>query len=705
MVELPQLKNTQPVLEAVNVVGKDKKYSDFADVLGKLSETVSKESQSIEEEQSKSMYINSISNLDQLKTSAQINMLQNPDNAGTVAENMQDSIDAVKKIAYVNRGDREKLNQYAKSMQNDIDLKATEYQVRQTKLQASFTHFSNFPDQLKAYQDSLMSGSDTASSIHDGMISNLKSLVDVGAITPEQAGSSIKLMHHVSDSTANYISNFGKPDINAMQYQTMRAGLIGSDSTNNVGTPIEGSTQHLYNIAAQDKSTQGVHASIGQGNIPNIDAFTKMSDNQQQEAIQQRNGYNIAQGIINSGQPIPQIQSYYKSLQDIKEPNASQRETRNQLDMYFNELKDGNYLKVISNTPQGAAILQNAANKNSALSSLRDSEIQGINDPKIINDVNDKYNSMFLKNKNEMIDNVIAYGHAVHMPSEYVQPIPTADVNMIQNGFKLNEDPRQIFSTLSQYTKLNQVYVANALKTPDQKLIVQSLSSAGNDVSIQDKLNMIAANQSGRNYSNIVFDKNDITDSQLKTKIATSLNNQIRMLSQIYDQQTAQTLQNSMINTSLRLSKYYASQENDISMSHSSTYIDQATKLYKSAYPQMTGTNYVVNPNMLPEKLSPAQLDRLAFYATNMGYARLQKSGNPIEFAASSSRNELKMIVTSTHDIQAIDGNGNVYFSAPYNSNTMSAVNSYYNSTIKDIQKQEAFISNDDLAAQQLGVG
>jgi hypothetical protein len=95
-----------------------------------------------------------------------------------------------------------------------------------------------------------------------------------------------------------------------------------------------------------------------------------------------------------------------------------------------------------------------------------------------------------------------------------------------------------------------------------------------------------------------------------------------------------------------------------------------------------------VNQNQLPGHIGKPELDLLSEYAVNKGYEKLQAGRTEGEFLAASRVNPLFMTLSPTNDVQAVDANGTVYFSTPYNEHLLSAAISTKNQKRKEIEKE-----------------
>lgn len=660
--QIPQIQESQPVLQPSSVNSGSESYEAFAKTLASLGGVAESKTEEIVSEQSQSMYINSVANAEQIKTSAQINMLENPSMAPKIARQTNEALDAITQAAFVNNKDRSRLKSYVSGVSNEVDLRAVSTEVQQRQRESAFTHYANWPDQLRAYQQALISDHDQAQHLHDAMVGSLHSLVSIGAMTPEQAATSFNTMRHVVGDVER-MYRAGYDEMNAQDYHTITSNPLnrGADNTN---APINQSTKWLVDYHNNDRSFQGVLADISQRKLPDPETFVSLTPSQQEHAIMEINGVRVADGMINSGESFPSIEKAYQTLsQKGRVLNYQNQATRNALGNYIEDLKNGNYLSIIGQTPAGNEIMRNFVTNDTA---IRNSPIDDA-----------KKNQMILQNKNNMVNAAVSYADGHHIPSEYVQPIPQAEIANVENAFNLGQKPEIVLATLGQYTKQNQMYVANAMKNPDQRMIVQAVALLPNTIKPSDKLDFIAANQIGRTYVNKEIE-GSTNDKTMMNRIYSNLAPSMRILGQNYDFEQAQKLQNSMLTTTLKYAKYLAQKDNNIEMKSgylSGTswrkYVDDASKIYASSFQQKSGTNWIVNPQQLPAPLTDSELDTLADHVTYEGYKYLKEGRKDFEYESAISRNPLKMIISPTNYVQAVDGNGKVYYSMPFTTNIL----------------------------------
>lgn len=684
MADLAQFQDTQPVLANQPVESKATGYDAFAKTLGALSNEAASKTEQIVSDQSQAMYIQSVSNLEQLKTSSQMLMLEHPDQASKISDKMQESVDAVKQAAFVNDQDRVKLNAYASSTSDSVALEATKTNVHQTQLMAAYTHYANWPDQLKAYQQALVSGDDKqAENLKNGMMSSLKSLVSIGALSPEQAGSGIKTMGAMVDIARDHVAMYGNPNATAKDFHTLTSNPINPSGLPNTDAPINENTAWMVNYHSSDRSFQGVLSDVYNHTLPNPQAFDSLQPAQREHAILSMQGVRAADGLINSGATLPEIGKVYEDLNRRgRVLNYREMGLRNSLGTYLKRIDGGDYLEAIQSTPAGASIMQDYVNRNAAIQNAPISDA-------------DKGKNV-LDNMNMMVNKAVAYGQGHDIPAEKIQPIPSGLVANVEAGFKAGNDPHVVLDTLNQLRNENKPWLAQAMKNPRQKMIVQTVGLSQGYAAPQDQLDYIAANQDGRDYLKIneAQDKTKLTDPKIGGLIASQpqFKGAMQIIGNQYDPYQTQILQRELVNSSVNYVKYLAAKNNDPTMSKKDDYIKQAANFVSTAFPQSSSTNYIANPRQL--NLTPSQMDILAHYAVRQGEAYLSKDVKGSIFQAAISHNQLKMTLSPTNEVMAVDGNGKRIWSVPYSPNVLAAAQTLYDKETVEAAKLDKEMQN-----------
>lgn len=678
MAETPQLKEAHPILNAQRVSSEGEGFENFAKTLASFAQKEAETTIQLNKEKSDTMYMNSVANAEQAKKDAQAQLLEHPENASNIMQHSQENLDQIKNEAYVNEHDRSKLGKYIAGAQGDVKLDAVKTQVQQNRLTASMQHYLNWPDQLKAYSDALNSNPDQADQLHDKMINSLKGLVATRVLTPYQASQSLKDMGGMVDASHQWLQAIKDAGLTARDYHTLASAPI-SGIADNSSSPMNQDTAWFVEHHMADTSLKGVVSSIYNHGFPDFDVFHSLQPAQRDHAIQVMHGVQVADGIVNSGESFPMVQATLKSLDDHAGTlNSQQEATRNSLKTYVNDLSHGNYLNVIQRTAAGNGIIRSYLDKDAAIRGMAIDDAQK--------------SQLLIQNKNNMVDQAVAYGHGTHTPEQYIQPIPKADVVAVQDAFKAGNDPAQALSIMGQYTKQNRLYLAQAMKNPDQRMVMQTLAILPDNVPAQQMLDFVAANQEGRPDMTKDLKDNSKLGGLLAKQIYGNLGPQLKFIQQNYPAEEAGILQNSMIQTSIKYAKYLGQKDLNpglaekgfLASSPMKNYASQASQMYSTAYQPMSGSNYVVNPGQLDIPLSKYQLDHLADYVVSKGYDTLMNGG--VKNTDIMSNNPLTMRVSPTGSVQAVDGDNNVIYSEPL---TWSYLN---HSILETIQKKNARI-------------
>lgn len=659
--EIPQIKDEQPVISPVRVASLDDSHEAFARTLGALSSSAAEETKELVSEQSNSMYINSVANAEQVKNSAQKMMLEHPDQAPKIAKDTDTTLDSIRNSAYVNSADRQKLDTFLKTTSQSIGLESVRTEMHQKQLEGAYTHFANFPDEVKAYRAALINDPDRAASLHDGIVTNIHNLVSTGAITPFQAGASLKILGKAHDNAQGYHDLVKDVNGTALDYHTLAASPLnsGADMTH---APINEDTRWLIDHHNSDLSFKGVQADIANRVIPNGEAWTKLTPTQQAQATEEVHGVQVADGMINSGMAFPDIEHTYKSLSEKGEIlSYKDTATKNALGLYINDLKNGNYLKVMGRTPVGDSIMKNYISRNSA---IQNAAIGA-----------EEKNKLILQNKNEMVNRAIAYGQAHHIPAEYIQPIPQADVTAVQNSFKVGQDPATAYNIMKSYTPQNQLYLAGAMKEPRQRAVLSVVALGAGHNTDQENIDYIAANQN-RKYTELDTTSDDkIPDDNLRNQISANITDAIKLNNIQNPPDIATALNENLIGSGVRYAKYISEKNGQYSMKTDSTFgsidnVGSVNRYINKAYGIMTGDNYIVSTSQV--KLTKPQMDYVANYAVSQGTAYLRAHMSESQHIAFSERSPLTVTVTPKNNLVAKDQYGNIAFSQPLTSELIS---------------------------------
>lgn len=665
--KFPTFNDDEPIFTPVNVNSEAEGYDAFARTLGGIAKTTAGMAEQIEKDKSKTMFINSLADAEEVKTSAQQQLIEHPDQAELIAKNTNYTLDSIKTNAYVNDQDRKLLNYHLRNASNQIGLKATEIDAKQKLLTARNVHFSNWKNQLTVYFNDLKTHPQDAEKIEKAMLASLDGLLKTNVLTIQQYNNSLKDMNAVSQVVHDYQRTYGNPDATAKDYHTVSGHPLNDDKAN-PNAPINESTMWLQAHNDADKTLQGMLADVSQGRLPDQEAFISANESNRQHVMLAIDGVKDANGLINSGTPVPQIRQTLADL-NTKGITLSYRDQakRDYLDQWLTRLDHGELLSVMGQTPSGNAIFQEHNMQMAALQSSPLSPLQKAQ----------KF--IFLKNK--LMDQADSWRIANHIHDNLAYIAPKADVNAIEENFKAGGDPKVIMQIASTYYKSHYGALAQSMKTPEQNIAMQGMLFSSNLIPTQEKLDFLSAQQTGLKYPAETVEKGT-TNEYLRTQIYSNLQKPLQLIWQNYDAPTAKIMQDAMVQTTLNYARYLG--EKDINPGlkghggfifsdiDAKGYVAKASKIYLDAFQQRSGMNWIVSNNQLPANLSDGELDALAAYIVDKGESYLKAGKEPYEYESAISRNPLKMIITPTGSVKAVDGNGQTYYSQPFTSSLMA---------------------------------
>lgn len=664
MAGIPQFDETQPVLSHTSISSDASGYEAFAKTLGSIAQVSGKVVETATKEKSNAMYLSSMANLEQLKTSTQSLFLTDPANAAKHAETFQKSVDEVVGSSFVNSADRAKLKYYSGRFIDQADLEATKTEVKQGQIAASFEHYKNWPFQLKMIRDAAMD-QDPAKleSAMESVQSHIKELVLTGSMTPLQGGAALESMndqvslaHDVMDIAHSLDKH------SAANFHTAMSNPMEPNHAQNVNYPADENTKWMTNYHLQDRTFQGVQDGIYDHKF-DVEAYESLTPHQRAQVKSEVNGIRIADGMIDSNTSLSAIKSRLKELEGRESFEAvAERKT---LKSYVTDVESGDSEALMARTTLGGQIVQNYVQKSSYL----DDRLRGT-DPANTGEIA-SLTAELAKTKNDYVNQSVAYAQAHHWP--VVSPIPHQDISIIQNGFSIKGDPSanvaNAYRTFSQYSKQNQIYVAEQMKDPKQRAVMQTLAY-GNHTQAE-QMDFMAANQD-RKYREMDLSTNQTSEAYLKNQINTQLSSAFKIIQSQNDPINATLLNANILQASVNYAKYLSEKKGEFTMQkdgwidtfNSSGNIGEVSKFINNAYEPLTGANYVVNKKQV--NLDNDTMSGVAQYAIDRGNDYLRAHMSEAEFIQFQRQSQLTVTVTPTNVLIAQDANGNIAYSEPY---------------------------------------
>lgn len=673
MAEIPRLQESEPVLQPQGVVSGAEGFKEFAQTLGSLSEKAVKHVETIEEEKSDAMFTSSVADIEKLKTQAYVRMTEDPSSAKRVAEDMKASLDAIEKNAFVNKADRNRLKKYTVSQLGEVERKAATTDV-DLRLRMTAMHFyEDWNDEQVAYFNANLKDHNQAEILKDKMISKLNNMVAIGALTPHQGASLLRGLSSNVQAASDLYTAANEETIPEHLNALLSDPLHNNDP--NIAHVVHPDTQFLMDHYRLNYDKNMAISQVMSGTLPNPQNWINLTEKEQHEILEAKHGYQAAQGIIKTVRGgLPTVEKAAQLLTE-RGDNLSTRDryTRDSLNQYINDIKNGNFNGALNTTGIGKLIDQNYLMQQQAINNGAGGAL-------------DKARQT-IELKDKTVNDRVAAGHALGIPDSKIKPIDQADVVVAQSTFdNVGADPDALINLQGQYSPANNGYFMRSMQTPAQQMAMYVTYNSGDQVSSAEKRDYIYAQQ-GRDYKHDNPDTADLDNKKLRLLVETQLQPVIRTINQTYPPSEAQQYRDGIINNTMNYAKFLAGKNINIDdksanafkriyhWTHTPSLSDfamQASNFTAKAFTQKSSTNWVVNEKSIPKGLSNSDLDHLANYATHEAYKHLSAGRTEQEAQEAASRNPLTMRISDTHQVEAVDGFGNVYWSMPYTSDMLT---------------------------------
>lgn len=660
---LPMLDEDAPILSDQPILSKQSGDDVIGDAFGKASQQFAGVAETLEDRASKAGLYSAQANLQNLKSSANALIAQNPDQATNINQQTQNNSSIILKNAYVNDADRAQLNKDIAASMGSLDVAATRAQVRSNNAAQAFSFMKNYPSMLKGYADAVITNKPLADSQANTFYQTLQGLVTRGVIKPTQAYDSfIKPVSNIHDNAQSLMDN--RENISsAADYHTANYNPTTNDPTNLPGTPYnEGQATlaaHTFNDVSYrgivNKTTQPGYSL--QDNPQDMISAVQFRPGQFEQIQATQSGAAKAYGMITSNAGYPAIIARYDDLKHSPKGTLNDSEKGEYLyyKNYFDGLSNGDtssYLKLTQNTAMGANITQDLNDKLSALQSNQNA------DPV----ANAKFSQKII---NDHITQMGAVNH--NMPFQLVQPIPQNIVAPIQSGFQQGGNVQDTVTNINYLSPFNQGYLQNALRKPNQQLTARMVGEMGDGVPVNFSQNLVRYNQEGLKFPDLKQEEGT-SDNSLTMKIIS--NPDVQNISKFLQLQDggagmAQALPGVVQNYVKGISQ----QNGDLNLKDSDSVIDDSINNIKRGYNIVTGKNYVFNDNDM--HLTQGEYDAIGDYGAQEGAKAIINKG----YSASQISTGNFMTTMTADDQLKIFFNGTYIGKIPYDANLLPKIN------------------------------
>lgn len=682
-----QFENSQPQSHLPAVNDKSAGYKALADAFGEISKVSFKAAGDIAEAKSNASLQQSADYTEKLKTQAQIQMIQNPADADKIAKASEYTNDSIKKSAYVNRADRQKLDWMINRNDDSLNLKAAQTSYEQNKRNIANQYWDSYPTAMKQATDAMNKGDmKTAEIVLDTLHKNAQSAASIGAISPEQLGKIHTTTMQLYDRAMDLHTSGLDGDMTAEQFHAATGSPFASNSMDQIGQPVDHNTQWMAQHYQSDRTVQGQFNALYSGQPINVGTIAGASDADYQKFVAASQGVNYVKGSIAAGTPFNLIQSRMNAL--LSKPTAlTPREEGavNYWKSFNNRLgTDNAFYGVLGQTVLGQ---QYAANHTAQAESLRATKSGA------------DLASALRQNDNDYIGQNISLSHALHMDYHYIKPIPSEWINEVKSSFQKDAPVLPALQRLEYINPEYRAYLADAMPRPHQGVAVwvAGLTMGKTDSSFQADL--IHANQEDVSPLAQMDKKGGAGLENEKTSLMTSakesvgtkpeniwndiVNNNDDMKA-VYTYMAkmpgGSTSQDGFRQMAVNYVYDQAQRAGDYNIENKDQYIKNFTTNIEKGFNLYRNDRAIINLSDIPIARTQ-DVDHLTSYVLSEAYKRLHVGQTESQFQASIDLNPLMVISTPDHRLVAIDrygraavtADGHEAFDMPYTSKMLAA--------------------------------
>lgn len=685
---LKQLQDSQPVLAAQQVQSGAEGAEAFAKTLGSLAEAGEQKVGQMAEEQSNAGLLQAANQAETMKTDAQINMIKHPDMASSIAEKSIQNFDSLNQNAFVNRGDRLKLQSLTNTDVNDIRLKSAGVQFSQSQKDLAVNYWDSFPVTQKSIQDALDTGNfEKAKILEDSFHQASLNAAQLGVISPEQFASVRKSSFELYNRTQELVNMAKNPDMqSAAAFHAAAASPFNNSSVDNVGYPVDGHTQWMANHYNFDRTMAGQTAALYNDTPINWGVVAQGTQPQYDDFKMQMMGVHEVKGAIHSGMPMSQIETRMKALE--AKPKLSPMETGqvNYWKGFKNNLQSGDgYLKMMTQTSLGGQYTQEYNQQQVAIqnSGKTDSEKQ----------------SAQRDNDNAYIGKMVALGQSQHVDSNYIRPIPMATVNAVKSAFTKDAPVAQAVSSIAYIKPEYRAFIADSMPKANQAVSVFIAGATFGKADTNFQSQLIEANQD-RDYSALLkTGKDETKDSNIWQDIS-STSEMVAMNKYFSKLPGGVEIQDGFKKAAVNYVLYRAAKEGDTNINGKAQYIRDFVSNTTKGFDIVEGNRYTFNGANL--NLRKTDMDYLADYALSEAYRNIHAGRSESDFQSYVDMNPLHTTNTPDGRIVVIDKMGHAAvtlnnepaFDHPYTSNMLDYAHKNAQKTKDDMSKYFGFTEN-----------
>lgn len=639
--KLTQFSDDFPIANVIPSTSKASSYEAGAKLLGGTAQAIVKIGEGLKQEESAAMLMQSHAQVIDVTTKAKEALLANPQNADAILADTKNRIDAIKGSASVSKKDRAQLDYYATNSLLSFELQAATTTAQLNREVALVDAYQSYPAMQQTYSDALMRGDEKAAkdaeqTMFDATIGYVKS----GVLTGVQATNKLNEVRKELSLVKARMEASQNPNTTAAQFHTLNDG--NPNIQNNLDkTPFNATSEHIAYLQKMNLTEAEYKDSISHGIIPPPQALTGITDLKVLDGMSTfKNGASEANGLIVSGESFPNIQKEIKRLEQEQVKTVKTQGKLARLKTYVNEINNGQVIKYINNTPLGAKSLKEYQGKLLAINAANLSE-------------EERNEALTLANK-QRINDIKSISDALEIPMDKRAYYSQDQVDQLRRDFfSPNGNSANGISLLATMTPDTLGVFSEQIPDKSQSMAVYNIGMMYNKVDKGLRDWYIQSLRPGINYSNLITDKNGMSDNKIKDLVLPKLSNVMDYLAM---QPDAQKLTDTLASQAVAYVKYRASMTNDYNFSNAKKYAEEFQTLMSIPYTPVTTFKGTIDTNNI--KVSKLDVEFLSAWALDIADKKLQKYMNEAEFDKYKSQNPLSVRSTSTGKLTVVDMQG-----------------------------------------------
>lgn len=652
-----------PIVSDVPVKSTASGLQDVTQGVEKAGQTAFDIADKMAQESSNTQMLEAHSQLQQLATTAKIQMAQNPANASAIAAASATTIQSAKTNTPLNRKDHGQFNYLADGITDQLNLEAGTKTAEVSREQAKYQMINSSTDTLQQVSNGLMSTDPAVIKSTDQLIDKYyKSLsegVSTAALTGVEAARQHKLMTDLITATQMRVTALSSGEADAKSVNALHIAVNPAPSPfGNANLPTDQTSLQNSGLYGSYQASKSMRADMDAGNIPPMSAWNTRNVGNKEFSVlaPYRNGSIAAQGLINSNPNWDFVSNEVKKL-NKKGYNLSPAETgyKNRLERWQDDIKNnGGFQRTVMATPLGANATIRYNNRVAAIENTNQ-----IGDPDTIakNKQQQKFGAI-----NDYWSELRGIGVGSNIPSQYHSVVDPGLINTVKTAFSSMGDSNSAITVLKNLTPENRNDVANAMPDARTKMAVYQLGQLLDKGDQSFVADYMLSQKDGQNVSPkdkdlATVSAGSMSDNKIKVQLRATLSPLLNFIGK-GNPNEVETDKVALVDAALRYVRSQGAIKNDPNLTNLSNYMNTfRDNVQGRAYNIMSSHNYSIDGNIIP--VNSGQADALQGLAMQQMRTKMVSNGmNNAEVDDYVSKNSPYLMSYQDGTLRLVDKNG-----------------------------------------------